>query len=706
MPAMGPYKWVYDSVSSPQQSSLKTFVIVICDAPPSAGIGFYSNLSRTVQVFMATSSALLANRNSAASLTAYDGKVGAIIGKYVYTSPNESFIPHPLLGYRHVRVREDYRYGPDDHTLWPQPYSEQHPHLGTIPRRPQDPNKPLSAMWYDPVTTDFCPINNGSIDRFKKWSSLNPDDKPVKKFISTLERALHYTYVHLQALVASWHQIRFTFTELQRYYLEIVGCLDYLEVYKPHMDGVQSSQPPLANTIGVFTSKVRIVEEFMAAGLPVWYIREWTSQGFGNNVLSEVVPIHYFDTLVNQPHSAFLPLFSGEVFITSAEVVGLVHSFSRRWSCSADPFEDVPSSSSTPPSGNPTSSSTHEALSSRPSSPPPRKKAKTASNASSVSPSPAKPKNPPKFQCDKFLPLEGPMAPFSIPAWANALRNVDKKKPPILPHIKRGISYAFPDPGLFVAVETDARRQHLLEQYARIVSVWISKITTTPGALLSAQQWRDLLTIDFNNSVPDYQPQAGDSQAMEDHWKALRLLVPAAHRATQTFSSYRNRPFIVAGDRFESGALPPPSTIRKFLFELYELNFRKELLLLHRTAHPKCSNDAEKQVREFEVRSLFANMTYYLPSLDPPNSGLAADDIKSRLPSLLILAGLMNSWRGEKPAILGIGRQHSIEGITIQEAHQLEQAVASYYCQQFYNYFRRAALIPHCLYESSPASSS
>ncbi|KAF9029673.1 hypothetical protein BJ165DRAFT_1318870, partial [Panaeolus papilionaceus] len=154
-------------------------------------------------------------------------------------------------------------------------------------------------------------------------------------------------------------------------------------------------------------------------------------------------------------------------------------------------------------------------------------------------------------------------------------------------------------------------------------------------------------------------------------------------------------PFMVAGERFDSGMLPPPSTIRKFLFELYELNFRKELLLLHCTAHPKCSNDAEKQAREFEVRSLFPEMTYYIPSLDPPNSGLAADDIKLRLPSLLILAGLMNSWKGVKPHILGIGQRRSIEGITLQEAHQLEHAVASYYCQQFYNYFRRAALIPH-----------
>ncbi|KAF9049062.1 hypothetical protein BJ165DRAFT_1343930, partial [Panaeolus papilionaceus] len=129
---------------------------------------------------MATSSIFLANRNFAsksifihiyffysksrpAPLTAYDGRVGAIIGKYVYTSPNESFIPHPLLGHRHVRVREDYRYGPDDHTLWPQPYSEQHPHLGAIPRRPQDANNPLSVMWYDPVTADFRPVNNGGI---------------------------------------------------------------------------------------------------------------------------------------------------------------------------------------------------------------------------------------------------------------------------------------------------------------------------------------------------------------------------------------------------------------------------------------------------------------------------------------------------------------------------------------------------------------
>ncbi|KAF9044195.1 hypothetical protein BJ165DRAFT_1528756 [Panaeolus papilionaceus] len=694
---------------------------------------------------MDTSGCLLANKNSAAPLTAYDGKVGAIIGKFVYTTPNESFIPHPLLGYRHIRVREDYRYGPDDPTLWPQPYSEQHPHLGAIPRRPEDPNEPLSVMWYDPVDADFVPVNNGSIldglgrlnpvfvetrmkplveslqDRFTKWSSSTPDDKPVKKFVSVLERALHYTFVRLQALTTTWHQIRFTLTELQRYYLEMLGCLDYVEVYKPRMDAAQSSRPTLAKTIGIFTSKVRIVEEFMAAGLPVWYIWEWSPQNFGNTVLSEVVPIHYYNVLVNQPHSAFPPLFSGEVFITSAELVGHIHTFSRRWSCSADPFEDVPISSSAPPSGSPASSGTQPSTAQAPeassSGAPPRKKAKTASSASGFSSSnvkpknlpqpqnPPKPKNPPKIQRNKFLPLEGPLAPFSIPAWANALRNVDQSQPPTLAHIKRGIFYAFPDPGLFVAVETDARRQHLLEQYARIQSAWISKITTTPGASLSAQEWRDLLTINFNDPIPDYRPQAGDSRAMENHRKALRLLVPASARGRQTFSSGRDRPFRLGGQSFESGVLPPPSCIRNFLFELYELNFRKELLLLHRTAHPKCSSDAEKQAREFEVRALFPGMTYYLPSLDPPNSGLAADDIRSRLPSLLNFAGLMNSWKGEKPRILGIGRQRSIEGITLREAHELEHAVASFYCQQFFNYFRRAALIPHRLYEPSSGSS-
>ena len=54
-----------------------------------------------------------------------------------------------------VKRRADVRYGPDDPTLWPQPWVKLYCHLGAIPRKPDDPNDSLSIMWWDPFCDDF-----------------------------------------------------------------------------------------------------------------------------------------------------------------------------------------------------------------------------------------------------------------------------------------------------------------------------------------------------------------------------------------------------------------------------------------------------------------------------------------------------------------------------------------------------------------------
>lgn len=65
---------------------------------------------------------------------------------------------------KEVYLRADVRYGPDDPTLWPQPWTAQFPHLGAIPRKRDDINDPLSIMWWDPTREDFESSDNGLVD--------------------------------------------------------------------------------------------------------------------------------------------------------------------------------------------------------------------------------------------------------------------------------------------------------------------------------------------------------------------------------------------------------------------------------------------------------------------------------------------------------------------------------------------------------------
>ena len=80
------------------------------------------------------------------SLGPFGRKVAAALPHYVCTTPNQNKIPLPPMQIREVFLCSDFHYGPDNPTLWPQPYLG-YLHLGAIPRQPEDPNHPLSIMW-------------------------------------------------------------------------------------------------------------------------------------------------------------------------------------------------------------------------------------------------------------------------------------------------------------------------------------------------------------------------------------------------------------------------------------------------------------------------------------------------------------------------------------------------------------------------------
>ena len=79
------------------------------------------------------------------------------------------------------------------------------------------------------------------------------------------------------------------------------------------------------------------------------------------------------------------------------------------------------------------------------------------------------------------------------------------------------------------------------------------------------------------------------------------------------------------------------------------------------------------------------------------NRGLAADSLRDRLPHLIGMVLVMQSWKGIKPAAFNIANQ-SPPDISDQQAKDLEDVVTKYYCQQFFNHFGRAAQVPHRLF--------
>ena len=159
-----------------------------------------------------------------------------------------------------------------------------------------------------------------------------------------------------------------------------------------------------------------------------------------------------------------------------------------------------------------------------------------------------------------------------------------------------------------------------------------------------------------------------------------------------------NRPVIYSDWLVLEGltTLPPPSIgeseAQALLWCLSELNFRFELLALHKHARlAECSAvDVDQAIcNALDVSSL------QVVDMDSARNSLHSTDWCSHLPPLLWLVHLMKVWSGNKP--LSLLEDKPLGDYTEHDIGVLEEAVAQFYAETFFIYFRCAAVIPTCL---------
>src|SRR5438445_10712661 len=105
------------------------------------------------------------------------------------------------------------------------------------------------------------------------------------------------------------------------------------------------------------------------------------------------------------------------------------------------------------------------------------------------------------------------------------------------------------------------------------------------------------------------------------------------------------------GKAYPRGELPPGDVIQQILWELYELNFIHELLLLDCRA---CVNLDLSDTTQLLERQIMISKCFPLDSFRPvtipsENRGLAADDFKERFQFITALLLVMKSWNRHKP---------------------------------------------------------
>jgi hypothetical protein len=298
---------------------------------------------------------------------------------------------------------------------------------------------------------------------------------------------------------------------------------------------------------------------------------------------------------------------------------------------------------------------------------------------------------------NKFSPLDSPYAPYPIPAWSAALQAVDRS-PANLVEASKSMQhyghYVFPDPGLFIHPTTAAK---YIKSWLRVRDAWFMRVAKEPSLAMSNQSWRTFLAIDNLNT----RPGKGETKAARLRQKAMDLLLPSIDMYPGLGvgnQSDLTEMIVWQGREYPPGVSPPEKVVREILWELYEVNFIHELQSLDRRAcqNLDLSNNSQLFDRQVEISRCFPTNSFRHVSIPSKNRGLADDDFDKRFGFVTGLAFVMNSWKGDKPAMLA-GNLFDLQ-LSPDGAKECEKVVANYYCQQFFNYFGRAAQVPHRLF--------
>ena len=305
---------------------------------------------------------------------------------------------------------------------------------------------------------------------------------------------------------------------------------------------------------------------------------------------------------------------------------------------------------------------------------------------------------------NKFFPLDSPFAPFSIPAWSTGLQAVDQSPSRLLEASKTFTHYGhytFPDPGLFITPVADKKAVdkkgpvQYIAPWLRLHDTWLMRLAREPSLAISNQHWRTFLAANLNAPVD------GQTKAANRIRNTLDLIIPQSdsHSGLKMGSSSTD-PLVWQDKEYPPGVLPPEGVVREILWELYELNFIHELVSLDRRACAELdlSDTAQLLDRQTKISRCFPIESFQHVSIPSRNCGLAAENLSERFHFIIALFVVMKSWRGDQPKIFEASEEN-VRNFSGQTAlSSFENLVAKYYCQQFFNYFGRAAQIPHRLF--------
>ena len=296
---------------------------------------------------------------------------------------------------------------------------------------------------------------------------------------------------------------------------------------------------------------------------------------------------------------------------------------------------------------------------------------------------------------NKFEDPESPWLPPAIPSWQAALSDfghylANSQLQPTSDEVNPiDLGYLFPEPALLVTAQQEAHRDAYFHTWLKYRAVMIYRVSSqdSNATPMPGKVWRNLLACEFIGGDP------GSSSSTSTKSAKMKQLV---------YSFLQNCITAEGVEYVESNN----STLKwnrrvvdklndqeweEILWELAELNFRFELQALDSRAQAAPCIDLDRQ-------KLILNCFPTSPSLlvadfSKANDGLANEFWEPRSLYIFALKKLMMTWQGKVPAIILAEKVRWRK----EEFPDLEDNVARFYVQMFYEYFRRAPIVPRRL---------
>jgi len=273
---------------------------------------------------------------------------------------------------------------------------------------------------------------------------------------------------------------------------------------------------------------------------------------------------------------------------------------------------------------------------------------------------------------------------------------------------------------MFVNGETTVSRHLVCWLYVR--SAWSSRITGLQSSdeavkVPHPQHWRRFMylvararglvapppvhtTTSAGGKKPRQLTESAKKRKIATEEEAIKLFAELVPASGPPLSVNWDGMLVLKAEQLQGAFQVPPHVGKQVVWELFENNFRLELLALDRCVRPRSSTDAgEAEQQDDEVKSVFPHSSWLSLTMPKWDEGLGAEYLGDRKVYLENFRKLLASWPGQEAVDLSGMSVVTPEGSSAlfdeTNVRRIEAIAFPFYCKTFFLYFNRAPCVPH-----------